>query len=292
MNQKRNDSRISSRRIPHARGDEPLKFTSAYCNMQYSPRTWGWTRTVVDVQVNLMYSPRTWGWTIYLNCLKVCFVVFPTHVGMNHEYILELQNACSIPHARGDEPKNQLEYSFNETYSPRTWGWTKNTTNRKKRASVFPTHVGMNQSQNPSSIRCKSIPHARGDEPGVDTIAEKYAQYSPRTWGWTIKVLISAALPIVFPTHVGMNQLIAYGWVKELSIPHARGDEPRTTYINIIRIMYSPRTWGWTTTNLLLTSQMDVFPTHVGMNHIINTLVYYNVRIPHARGDEPKICLR
>ena len=50
-------------------------------------------------------------------------------------------------------------------------------------SEVFPTHVGMNRSWPVSASSCRSIPHARGDEPIVAGAALVALLYSPRTWG-------------------------------------------------------------------------------------------------------------
>ena len=50
----------------------------------------------------------------------------------------------------------------------------------------------------------------------------------------------------VFPTHVGMNRPRARSVDLQSSVPHARGDEPKTVRV--------------------LLSAQPVFPTHVGMN--------------------------
>ena len=74
----------SSLRVPHARGDGPTNTESGTNLTTCSPRTWGWTA----VRDNLLLREG----------------VFPTHVGMDRERLLEEKEHDRVPHARGDGP--------------------------------------------------------------------------------------------------------------------------------------------------------------------------------------------
>lgn len=54
---------------------------------------------------------------------------------------------------------------------------------------------------------------------------------------------------------------------------------------------YSPRTWGWSAARERGTAGLVVFPTLVGMVHATPERRSRLIRIPHARGDDPKIKL-
>ena len=49
---------------------------------------------------------------------------------------------------------------------------------------------------------------------------------------------------LVFPTHVGVNRVWVTQSCRQVSIPHARGGEPRAHKSHVVTVVYSPRTWG------------------------------------------------
>ena len=109
-----------------------------------------------------------------------------------------------IPHARGDEPGNDV-YGVLED-------------------NVYPTHVGMNRSKSSHDACQNRIPHARGDEPEWANMQQKGGD--------------------VYPTHVGMNRIQRRCKGFDTSIPHARGDEPENFVFTPTAPTYTPRTWG------------------------------------------------
>ena len=48
----------------------------------------------------------------------------------------------------------------------------------------------------------------------------------------------------VFPTPVGMNRVRISKFMKKVSVPHARGDEPRSARLTSHPCLCSPRPWG------------------------------------------------
>ena len=70
--------------------------------------------------------------------------------------------------------------------------------------AVFPTRVGMNRHSSPRKSARSSVPHARGDEPGLQSRAKE----------------------------------------KCMSVPHARGDEPTASAQVDTTLKCSPRAWG------------------------------------------------
>ena len=49
-----------------------------------------------------------------------------------------------------------------------------------------------------------SFPHARGDGPHLDQLGAAASEFSPRAWGWSVGLVGSTNLGVVFPTRVGM----------------------------------------------------------------------------------------
>ena len=68
------------------------------------------------------------------------------------------------------------------------------------------------------------MPHARGDEPQADAVAQ--------------------ALISICPTHVGMNRTGVTQTGFGIHLPHARGDEPMYPTIPPHSRKFAPRTWG------------------------------------------------
>ncbi len=254
-------------RIPHARGDGPIRVRSCFTLTSYSPRTWGWTAA------RIADRKRSY--------------VFPTHVGMDRRMWKSPRARWGIPHARGDGPPAQSWRSSAFSYSPRTWGWTVSYAVLVGCHCVFPTHVGMDREVRRMSELRKCIPHARGDGPRAIHSQIRPGTYSPRTWGWTDEVFDAIGRFFVFPTHVGMDRMrwrvIGSRWC----IPHARGDGPCTLRRPNMLSEYSPRTWGWTVSSADADESGIVFPTHVGMDRRSRDSPHSRCGIPHARGDGP-----
>ena len=48
---------------------------------------------------------------------------------------------------------------------------------------MFPTPVGMNRVGNGATSPLRGVPHARGDEPGLEDLDRAIRLCSPRPWG-------------------------------------------------------------------------------------------------------------
>ncbi len=253
--------------FPHARGDGPKCATSQRRRSRFSPRTWGWTAIPATAPITTN--------------------VFPTHVGMDRAIDEGRVNLPRFPHARGDGPFYGPVYRWKLEFSPRTWGWTVSHEWGLDTFRVFPTHVGMDRVWIGRRFCGSGFPHARGDGPRWWRAARSRNTFSPRTWGWTGLRVGFAAPNRVFPTHVGMDRRCAAAQFPCSSFPHARGDGPSAREEHQEDSGFSPRTWGWTDTVLLLARIPSVFPTHVGMDRVSLALDRRGPCFPHARGDGP-----
>ena len=72
----------------------------------------------------MLFSPRTWGWSAAASGSDGASDVFPTHVGMVRGSPVSGMSPCRFPHARGDGPRLRVMAAEQETFSPRTWGWS------------------------------------------------------------------------------------------------------------------------------------------------------------------------
>ena len=76
------------------------------------------------------------------------------------------------------------------------------------------------------------------------------------------------------------------------SFPRARGDGPNLRLILKIRILFSPRPWGWSDFIENLLSPLAVFPAPVGMVRNLSGVAVQILRFPRARGDGPMCLMR
>ena len=135
----------------------------------------------------------------------------------------------------------------------------------------------------------RRIPHPRGDGPALFGPMEIAAMYSPPAWGWSDADIVRDAWAGVFPTRVGMVRSPRFVGSGRQSIPHPRGDGPRLLRDNVLVVLYSPPAWGWSVTKGEWRNLIRVFPTRVGMVRASFTTDHAGTRIPHPRGDGPKI---
>ena len=82
------------------------------------------------------------------------------------------------------------------------------------------------------------------------------------------------------------------GQVPKWSSPHARGDGPDDWDLIRRRMLFSPRAWGWSGTDLSADGAERVLPTRVGMVRRLAPLGEHSKRSPHARGDGPLLRLQ
>jgi len=133
----------------------------------------------------------------------------------------------------------------------------------------------------------QDFPHARGDGPLANAPYLACRLFSPRTWGWTVFNWAKENNIRIFPTHVGMDRASTISSEEPRDFPHARGDGPPCSFHLLSSAKFSPRTWGWTVFFLVLWLSYNIFPTHVGMDRILPSVVAVIQHFPHARGDGP-----
>src|SRR5699024_10765037 len=148
--------------------------------------------------------------------------------------------------------------------APRTWGWTGRPQTADRHAGPSPTHVGMDRRRTPSwrpatpspthvgmdrgfsqhSGPCTPEPHARGDGPVGSDQLHVVTDRAPRTWGWTVPLLVADLVVGPSPTHVGMDR---HPIRRHERSPHR-----------------APRTWGWPGERSNTATTYHPSPTHVG----------------------------
>src|SRR5690606_1725734 len=106
------------------------------------------------------------------------------------------------------------------------WGWTAGIDERGPSRWVFPTPVGMDRGLSGCASLGVGFPHARGDGPETAVVDQFLVSFSPRPWGWTVRLLRPSLRFEVFPTPVGMDRDGGESGFHRVSFPHARGDGP------------------------------------------------------------------
>ena len=196
--------------------------------------------------------------------------------------------AYPLPHARGGVSQCLRRDTSPAGSSPRTWGCFLTVRQKKKRASLFPTHVGVFPIDGSSSITVSTLPHARGGVSCAWLTPWRGTGSSPRTWGCFWAAQEGYQPTYLFPTHVGVFPEKAksrQGWS---SLPHARGGVSKDSLDSLIAMPSSPRTWGcfWLTNPLKLSR--NLFPTCVGVFPPGTARTRTTSTLPHARGGVSK----
>ena len=116
--------------------------------------------------------------------------------------------------------------------SPRMWGCFHSSTPTKRGHHVFPTHVGVFPWPLVVFSGSMRLPHACGGVSGTHLSEIKSRQSSPRMWGCFCYAGVFTALPVVFPTHVGVFLMgNRVGKRNDKSSPRMWGQfSSRTTY--------------------------------------------------------------
>src|SRR5699024_3342600 len=171
-------------------------------------------------------APRTWGWTVDPEQLSKRLSPSPTHVGMDRPTPNSSDGSATEPHARGDGPVVFPTEGLAPPRAPRTWGWTGVLLTENITHTPSPTHVGMDRPRLSRPLPGLSEPHARGDGPVRLDGPLVGGTRAPRTWGWTVPLLVADLVVGPSPTHVGMDR---HPIRRHERSPHR-----------------APRTWGWT----------------------------------------------
>jgi len=132
--------------FPHACGGVPVAASGAWSRYTFSPRMWGCTGEIVELESEA--------------------IVFPTHVGVYLKAKTDTIPASRFPHACGGVPVLFRSFRLLFGFSPRMWGCTGCTRVRSARAPVFPTHVGVYLSMSLLFTENSRFPHACGGVPG------------------------------------------------------------------------------------------------------------------------------
>ena len=232
-------------RAPRARGDGPKAPTGLHPQPGCSPRTRGWSRILLGLDL---------------------FVgVLPAHAGMVPARAGAGEGAGGAPRARGDGPVICISGESHCPCSPRTRGGSRATHHGQVGGVVLPAHAGMVPDPGRVTVFLNSAPRARGDGPCPRRWRARSPRCSPRTRGWSPRRDPDRQLPAVLPAHAGMVPRWRPRRSRHRGAPRARGDGPRLAALASGRVACSPRTRGWSHRPPPRSQQRQVLPAHAGM---------------------------
>ena len=128
-------------------------------------------------------SPRLWGCFLAKDALALCYVVFPTPVGVFPVARQRREQSGRLPHACGGVSiKAQFQNAVGPS-SPRLWGCFQAGDGRRPEYCVFPTPVGVFPTTTWLIRSATSLPHACGGVSKVWICLCDIKWSSPRLWG-------------------------------------------------------------------------------------------------------------
>ena len=237
-----------------------MNLVSSFQCPQFSPRAWGWSGQLANLEALTGFSPRAWGWSESVHRITEHDRVLPTRVGMVR--ILDISAIVPdgvLPTRVGMVRRKLASLAKQGKFSPRAWGWSVRSSRQRD---------------------ADRSPHARGDGPVVAQSASGSSSFSSRAWGWSTPTGQSRSACSfsprawgwsdydrewincmqVLPTRVGMVRCFlghdvryvlprAWGWSVsrrcpirlENGSPHARGDGPLLSPPRLHSRLFSPR---------------------------------------------------
>ena len=180
MVQHRLASRYDRSGSPHACGDGPISCPLVSVTLS-SPHACGdGPKPPGERHHRGAFSPRVWGWSVGEWVGQLCGDVLPTRVGMVQSPPVSGITEGRSPHACGDGPHGDGIWWCRALFSPRVWGWSSISRDRRRSGRVLPTRVGMVRRDEILNIVQASSPHACGDGPASANASRHIAAFSPR----------------------------------------------------------------------------------------------------------------
>ena len=152
-------------RLPHVRGDGPLRRRLDKLRPAAPPRPWGWALVRGRAGHRHGAPPRPWGWTRRDGRSQAGQAGSPTSVGMDPSSAVLRWRCKRLPHVRGDGPDRAGRVYAMARAPPRPWGWTRHAGVELLAGDGSPTSVGMDPRTRSLRTRRIRLPHVRGDGP-------------------------------------------------------------------------------------------------------------------------------
>ena len=114
-------------------------------------------------------------------------------------------------------------------------------------------------------INTKSFSHASGSIPYKKCLFYAVSRFFPREWEYTHDRTAATFAPFLFPTRVGVAQILLIGHSKRLTFSHASGSDPSSGKFSDISRNFFPREWECTYGIVIGLGFCLLFPTRVGV---------------------------
>jgi hypothetical protein len=136
--------------LPHTRGDVP-----------WLNREWlgFWSS-----------APHAWGCSVFRASSDAPCPVFPTRVGMFQCTRCSFRPLSSVPHTRGDVPRQSRLLGNNHHSAPQAWGCTDRNRRLGTECRHCPAYAGMYRTENQTKLDWTPLPRIRGDVPRVKPV--------------------------------------------------------------------------------------------------------------------------
>ena len=253
--------------FPPARGDGPACCHVSGGDVEFPPRSGGWSGDAFPLQANRQVSPPLGG--------------------MVRASTASANAANGFPPARGDGPVSDALPGLVEMFPPRSGGWSGHARGALPVTAVSPPLGGMVRSR-AAPLRCRgSFPPARGDGPCPPSSMSAPHRFPPRSGGWSVSFPPCLISGVVSPPLGGMVRVMISPAPMARRFPPARGDGPCWCTPRCPRRLFPPRSGGWSGVRRLLCSAWPVSPPLGGMVRTSSTSRRRPSRFPPARGDGP-----
>ena len=133
----------------------------------------------------------------------------------------------------------------------------------------------------------KGFPRPRGDGPLPRRTKWTKQKVSPPTRGWTAACRPRRPTGEGFPAHAGMDPGFSSRSDRSTRFPRPRGDGPPEEGVEIVELMVSPPTRGWTPLRPARLLLPVGFPAHAGMDLVGRVDAQVPLGFPRPRGDGP-----
>ena len=261
------DPHLPGHGAPRARGD--------------GPRPLAWMCWV------MWCSPRSRGWSPSLMVDQLAAGVLPALAGMVRWPVYGGWWRLRAPRARGDGPWWMFPRLKPIVCSPRSRGWSSLGRPLPISRPVLPALAGMVPSSPRMTVGDYCAPRARGDGPKAEHYLPDAVPCSPRSRGWSQGGRHSKCTWAVLPALAGMVPAGHQYSLRNVCAPRARGDGPEGVGPASSASECSPRSRGWSRADQPKGGADAVLPALAGMVPRPASARTGGSSAPRARGDGP-----
>ena len=192
------------------------------------------------------------------------------------------------PHGRGEDSLNRLRLGLHVETPPRAWGrpfpaWLSKTVHRNT-----PTGVGKTGGRDSSQAGHRKHPHGRGEDPAFVECPDTALETPPRAWGRRLGILDTPLYLRNTPTGVGKTSSLSLRHFRPQKHPHGRGEDKFYPNLSKSKVETPPRAWGRLAGPYPDRNQKGNTPTGVGKTCWLSGCLFFRLKHPHGRGEDPR----